>query len=113
MKKALKITTDLELVELDLDTEDSLRVMQEAVEGLIQPIDFANFTVWVNEEGLLRNDLSENPFGLVLTGRPLIGNLLVTGGVDDEGDTLGIPEDVEHAITIRLDAFKSLMGLVH
>ena len=51
-------------------------------------------TVWVDDEGLMLNTDSGNVLGFLVTddhGReyPLAGNLVLTGGVDDDGNSLG------------------------
>lgn len=105
-KIAIAVKPDLTTEVLDL-TENSLRTLQSAVDGLIQPVDFDSITMWVNEEGLFRNDLDWNwlasGFMEQLGSDTLIrGTAVFTGGVDEEGDTMGMPDD----------AVLALMGLV-
>lgn len=46
-------------------------------------------TVWVNDEGLLLG-LDGNAWATLLFRRYLAGNLVVTGGVDEDGNTLSV-----------------------
>lgn len=109
MKKlALQVSPMGEITELDI-SQDSLKTLQTAVDGLIQPIDYAGFTVWVNEEGLLRNDLEQNLPMMSIYRTPIMGNAVFTGGVDSEGETLGLPEQYE---TLVRDICQSLRSLI-
>tara|TARA_B110000503_G_scaffold65196_1_gene102506 strand:- start:4685 stop:5047 length:363 start_codon:yes stop_codon:yes gene_type:complete len=97
-KIALVVRQDFSMERLDV-AEDFLAKMQNAVDGLIQPVDLtSNLTLWVNEEGLLRNDLGVNRFASIMyqeffkTPDLLLGNAVFTGGTDPEGETLGLSD---------------------
>ena len=97
-KIALVVREDFTMERLDV-AEDFLAKMQNAVDGLIQPVDLTpSLTLWVNEEGLLRNDLGVNMFASIMyqeffrTPDLLLGNAVFTGGTDSEGETLGLSE---------------------
>lgn len=69
--------------------DGSLYSMQAIVEGLIQPVDLQeDMTLWVNEEGMYREDYNFLASGIA--GIPLNGPAFITGGIDKEGNTLGI-----------------------
>ena len=69
--------------------DGSLESMQSIVEGLIQPVDLqGNMTLWVNEEGMYREDYNSLASGIA--GIDLNGPAFITGGVDKDGTTLGI-----------------------
>jgi hypothetical protein len=71
------------------EIDGSLQSMQEIVEGLIQPVDLTDdMTLWVNEEGMYRDDY--NPLASGIANMPLNGPAFITGGIDEEGNTLGI-----------------------
>lgn len=79
--------------------------LQEAVEGLVDCVSLApHVDLWVNDEGLYRCE--PNPVVTVmahaLSGRdlsqPLFGPAVFTGGVDDEGETLGLSEDQQQTL---------------
>lgn len=99
MRTAFKLTWDNEIEILDLDApEGSLKVLQEAVEGYIQPVDFSDtLTMYCNEEGKLEG-FPTNEFGTRMFRRAfstpdyIAGNIVFTGGVDEEGETMGLTE---------------------
>lgn len=98
MKLAIKISTAGVVTELDL-TDNSLRTLQDGVGGWIQAIDLSDdLTLWCNEEGKLHN-LPHNPFAQVIWDQTfgpgtdyIVGDVVFTGGTDDEGETLGLSE---------------------
>lgn len=79
-----------EVVELLEDTE--LKQLQSAVDGLVQPIELQeNITMWVNEEGVLRDlPVSLMPTWLMTefvgTRTPILGDVIFTGGSDEDGN---------------------------
>lgn len=97
MRKALLIDTEGHAVELDLDAEKN--TLSKAVDGLIQAVDInQNLTMWLNEEGKLMG-LPINSLGTAVFRRAhaiqdiIVGNIVLTGGVDEEGDTIGLTEE--------------------
>jgi hypothetical protein len=71
------------------EIDGSLKSMQEIVEGLIQPVDLAeDMTLWVNEEGLYRDDYNLLASGIA--NIHLNGPAFLTGGIDEDGNTLGL-----------------------
>lgn len=100
MKNALVIGFDESLEVVDLDSpEGSLEVLQNAVDGWVQAVDInERLTMWMNEEG----KLDGLPFNGIATGLfqarfgkidIIMGNAVLTGGVDDEGETIGLTEE--------------------
>lgn len=115
-KTALVITTQAEVKILDIE-HNTLSQLQNAVDGLIQPIDLdANAVMWVNEEGLFRNDLEANDIATSLYAQmyqitnPIIGDVVFTGGADDNGDTLGLTEEYVKALTEMADNYRKVMS---
>lgn len=109
MRKALRILVDGTVEELDLDSaEGSLSVLQNGVKfdendvaPLVQPIDISkDLTMWCHEEGKMlghpRNETGSTIFdGTFGQGYDtIVGNIVFTGGIDDEGETLGVPEEL-------------------
>jgi hypothetical protein len=103
MRNAVVIGFDTDVSVIDLDaTEGALAVLQDAVDGYVQAIDLTpNMTMWCNEEGKLdglpNNSIAtaifQEKFGAVDI---IVGNAVITGGVDDEGETIGLTaEQVE------------------
>lgn len=99
MKKAIQIKTTGEVVELDI-TADSLTTLQTAVGGWVQAIDIAtDLTMWCNEEGKLIS-LPHNPFAQFMWDKAfgahtdyIVGDIVLTGGTDEEGATLGLSDE--------------------
>jgi hypothetical protein len=115
-KTAVIVTTKAEVSVIDI-ADSSLKKLQSAVDGLIQPIDLdADVTMWVNEEGLLRNDLEMNDIATSLYAQmyeitnPIIGDVVFTGGTDEEGETLGLADDYVDAIYALVDNYKQVMS---
>jgi hypothetical protein len=115
-KTAVIVTTKAEVSIIDI-AEGSLKKLQSAVDGLIQPVDLdADVTMWVNEEGLLRNDLEMNDIATSLYAQmyditnPIIGDVVFTGGTDEEGNTLGLGDDYVNAIYALVDNYKQVMS---
>ena len=74
------------------EIDSSLESMQSIVEGLIQPVDLQeDMTLWVNEEGLYRDDYNLLASGMANTS--INGPAFLTGGIDEEGKTLGLNPD--------------------
>lgn len=93
-KKALIIKADFAVEE----TGTALADLQKAVDGWIEAIDLnPEMTMWVNEEYLLRNELVINPlasalFASIGGNQPVFGDVVITGGTDPEGETLGLTD---------------------
>ena len=105
MTKALVITTAgaVEVIE-----EISLKVLQGKVGGWVQAVDLKpNLTLWCNEEGKM-NGLAVNYFATELWESVygatdiIVGDVVLTGGADDEGETLGLTDN-------QIEALKALM----
>jgi hypothetical protein len=100
MKQALKVSVEGTTEVVDLDApEGSLKVLQEAVGGWVEAVDLNDeVTLWCNEEGKLEG-LPTHPsatrfFQAAFNTQDWIaGNIILTGGVDDEGDTLGLTDE--------------------
>lgn len=100
--KAVIITTNGGFAVTELEGYEA---MQDVVGGLIEPVRFDGFDAWVNEEGLLIPLPPNEPAHFVLREMALTsgvtefrwmpqGDVFLTGGVDDEGNTLDVPEEV-------------------
>jgi len=97
---AVKVSTDGTIERLDFDTSDTLKFLQTQVDGLIEHIGlpFVNLDAWGNDEAAI---VAEPEWNVVATGALLslgwparfYGPLVFTGGADDAGNTLGLPEE--------------------
>ncbi len=104
MKTAIQIKTDGTVTVLDM-TADSLQTLQTAVGGWVQAIDLtADMTMWCNEEGKLVG-LPHNPYAQHMWDKAfgaqtdyIVGDIVLTGGADDEGMTLGLTAEQEAII---------------
>jgi hypothetical protein len=97
VKTALRINTDFTTEVLDLSSNE-YNQLRDAVGGLIQPVDLKpDLTLWCNEEGKLINGMEINSIGTHLYEKSyamtdvIMGNIVLTGGTDDEGETLPLP----------------------
>lgn len=100
MRKAVVIGFDESIGVLDLDApEGSLKVLQDAVDGWVQVVDLApKLSIWVNEEGKMNGlpyngiatAIYQDRFGAVDI---IVGNAVLTGGTDDEGETIGLTDE--------------------
>lgn len=68
------------------DTKGTLSDYQAVVGGWIEAVTMRDFTVYVNEEGLLIG-LPFNQGASQITGRPLVGNACIVGNPDQWGNT--------------------------
>lgn len=109
MAQAIIINSDKTMSEQDVEYAD----MREIVEGLIEPIDLTfggeAATLWVNEEFLFtfgpeRVNWTATDIAS-LGGRPefmlhgpLLGNAFITGGVDENGDTMDVGPKARRAV---------------
>ncbi len=109
MKLALKVTVDAKIEKLDIE-EDGLKKLQTAVDGYIEAVDISHrLTMWVNEEGLLRNDLEVNPVAFAFYSSPILGDIVFTGGTDENGDTLGLDEETEKFVRKSVNTCRTLI----
>jgi hypothetical protein len=101
MRKAILLDVDGNLSSIDLDAGNTLKILQNAVEGWVQAVDFtADLTIWVNEEGKLNNlpiNAKATKIWAHFFGNTdyMSGNAVFTGGTDEEGETLAISADAE------------------
>lgn len=91
--KALRITTTGEIYELE---DISLESLQEGVGGWVQALALDGLTMWCNEEGKLIG-LTHNPYAQELWDFVygvktdyLVGDVVITGGTDEEGNIIPI-----------------------
>jgi hypothetical protein len=86
--------------------------LQRLVGGYIEAtyVERGDVTFWINEEGKL-NGLEPNPVGTALwyQGWPnhriediLVGTVVISGGADDQGETLSIPTGYRDKVLAQL-----------
>jgi hypothetical protein len=92
--QAMALTVSTKGTILEMDTID-LTALQTAVGGYVQAVDLGDdLTMWLNEEGKLEG-LPHNEVGQVLWDATygagtdyIVGDIAITGGTDEEGETL-------------------------
>jgi hypothetical protein len=100
MSKVIKISTANEVTVEEYKAFDSYGQLSEAVGGFIECVSLPQLDVdmWVNEEGKIRGE-EPNIYATALwihsygTTDFIAGNIIITGGVDDEGNTLGLSDE--------------------
>lgn len=95
--KVFTLRPDSTTEEQTIDRADFLKVAQAAVGGLIQPVDLTpTLTMYVNEEFLYSgeeaNPVASYLFASIGAEYRILGSVIFTGGVDDEGDTQGLTD---------------------
>jgi hypothetical protein len=93
MATALLIKTTGEVETTDIPNENSYVVLNELCEGWLDCVRNEDIVGYVNDEGLLIG-LAPNIIASVLFGRPLVGNVVVLGALNDEGEYDGDNHDV-------------------
>jgi hypothetical protein len=114
---AVKISADDRIETIDFPINEQYPILKDAVGGFIEcvaiNIDGTRMDMWVNEEGLLHRlpynsmatFLADNSArGIAMT--PIVGDVIVTGPVDDEGDTLPLTLDQANLLKRALRAFE-------
>jgi hypothetical protein len=98
MKKAVIIRTNGTTETIDIST-DTLDKLQGAVGGWVQAIDLSDtITMWLNEEGkvegLPHNETAQWYWDMAFGPDTdyIVGDIVFTGGVDAQGDTLGLDD---------------------
>lgn len=117
MIRALRITTENNSEILKLSDETELEQVQTAVGGLVQAVSLdADLTLWLNEEGKLKN-LPHNPTGQHIWDKTfgqdtdyIVGDIVLTGGVDENGATLGLSDKQLIAFALVAKSVKSKQG---
>lgn len=77
------------------EVENSVGGFQAVVGGYFRPLFGADFTVYVNEDGYaLRLPTNERIGEVVDYPYPLVGNALIVGPADSEGNDTSVPDHI-------------------
>lgn len=114
MIKALEVTTEGKVKIINLLPDTQLEQVQKAVGGLIQAIRLDDdLTMWLNEEGKILK-LPHNSFAQHLWDKKfgehtdyLVGNIVLTGGADDEGETISLSDTQVVAYSLLFGAMRT------
>lgn len=106
MKQALMITPEGEVSTIDIAT-DALEKLQGAVGGWVQAVSLdSELTLWCNEEGKMIG-LEHNPLAQFMWDRAfgagtdfIVGTVVITGGTDNDGETIGLTDDQIGLLTV-------------
>lgn len=101
MTKALLIPTDT-TQPITRTEVHGLEDLQRGVGGWIQPVDGEDFTAYVDEEGKVKgrefnaraNRLIHEQVPALPTWDLIVGDVVIVGGLDEEGDSTDVPERV-------------------
>ena len=119
-KIGIVIKTDGTLERLDLsESEQELKSLQNAVGGYVQVVELEDdFTMWANEEGKLLN-LPVNEIATViwevrfgLDTDIICGDVVFTGGMDEDGETLTISEANIQRLAELVEGLKSTRTII-
>lgn len=120
--KAVIIRTSGEKEVVTFTIGDSYEMIRNAVNGWIECVRLSeNEDLWCNENGLAEG-LPLNPYATAIycetfsANNPVVGDVIITGGADEEGETLGLSDElVEKWMAYSTMAIPSawLMGLLN
>jgi hypothetical protein len=114
MEQAVIIKTDGTKSVVEFEVGDSYALISQAVGGWIEVVGLIKrqADLWVNEEGKI-DGLPQNPIATSLFMEEygqtdvIVGNVIITGGTDENGDTLGLtPEQVDNFINYDREIWK-------
>lgn len=103
----VKFVTPVQVLDL---TKDSLSMMQSVVDGWVQCVDLTEqVSLWCNEEGKMVG-LPVNPLGTSMWVHQygetdiIVGNIVLTGGADEEGELLSLTPEALEAVGLTVGA---------
>jgi len=97
-QKAVIITTEGKKSIVDFDFGNSYQILSDAVGGMIECVGLKDADVWCNENGIAEG-LSLNMIASAIysdafnASNPILGNVIITGSCDAEGETLGLTDE--------------------
>jgi len=97
-QKAVIISTEGHKSVVEFEFGKSYQILSDAVGGMIECVSLKDADLWCNENGIaegldlnmIASAIYSNAFG---AGNPVIGNVIITGSVDAEGETLGLTDE--------------------
>jgi hypothetical protein len=97
-QEAVIITTDGDKSVVEFDFGKSYQILSDAVGGMIECVGLEDADVWCNEngiaEGLPLNMIASAIYSDAFNAsNPILGNVIITGSCDDEGETLGLTDE--------------------
>lgn len=99
MEKAVVIKANGAKSVVEFNEDNSYEILSGTVGGYIQCVTMKDgLDIWLNEEGKLIG-LPYNPIGTAIwadsygTTDIIVGDIIITSGADDEGNTLGLSDE--------------------
>ena len=97
-QKAVVISTDGHKGVVEFEFRKSYELLSNTVGGMIECVGLKDADLWCNEngiaEGLELNMIASAIYSEAFNAsNPILGNVIITGGVDDEGETLGLTDE--------------------
>ncbi len=97
-QKAVIISTEGQKSVVEFEFRKSYQLLSDAVGGMIECVGLKDADLWCNENGIsegldlnmIASAIYSNAFG---AGNPVLGNVIITGSVDAEGETLGLTDE--------------------
>lgn len=111
--KLLTIRPDFTTEEHTVEQGETYPVLRDAVGGLIEPIDLTpTLTMYVNEEFLYSgqevNPVASHLFRSAGATYDILGPVILTGGIDDEGETVGLSDVQLYALNAVVSLYKPM-----
>ena len=97
-QKAVIITTEVKKSLVEFDFGNSYQILSDAVGGMIECVGLKDADVWCNEngiaEGLFLNMIASAIYSDAFnSSNAILGNVIITGSCDAEGETLGLTDE--------------------
>ena len=97
-QKAVVISTEGHKGVVEFEFGKSYELLSNAVGGMIECVGLKDADLWCNEngiaEGLELNMIASAIYSEAFNAsNPILGNVIITGSVDDEGETLGLTDE--------------------
>jgi len=97
-QKAVAISTDGHKGVVEFEFRKSYELLSNTVGGMIECVGLKDADLWCNEngiaEGLELNMIASAIYSEAFNAsNPILGNVIITGGVDAEGETLGLTDE--------------------
>jgi len=97
-QKAIVIDTDGKKSVVEFEFKNSYKTLSDAVGGYIECVGLEGVDMWCNENGIaeglpLNMVASAIYYEAFNASNPILGNVIITGGADEEGETLGLTDE--------------------
>ncbi len=97
-QKAVIISTEGQKSVVEFEFRKSYQLLSDAVGGMIECVGLKDADLWCNEngiaEGLELNMIASAIYSEAFNAsNPILGNVIITGSVDAEGETLGLTDE--------------------